>query len=88
MIRVNQIKAIGDCRIRCQFSDGMAGEYDLSAIIAGPGPMAEPLREPSFFARVYLERGAPTWPNGYDIAPGWLYRMMQESGCLSPALAA
>jgi hypothetical protein len=34
--------------------------------------MAEPLRDPEFFAPMFLEFGAPTWPFGFDIAPQWL----------------
>jgi hypothetical protein len=37
-----------------------------------PGSMIEPLRDEAYFGRVFLEFGAPTWPNGFDIAPEWL----------------
>jgi hypothetical protein len=38
--------------------------------------MLEPLRDEMFFKKVYLDHGAPTWPNGFDIAPEWLRREM------------
>ena len=50
--------------------------------------MVEPLREPEFFARVFLEDGAPTWPNGYDVAPGWLRREIEAHGALVRDVAA
>ena len=28
-----------------------------------------PLKEPTFFARVFVELGALTWPNGFDLDP-------------------
>lgn len=62
MIEVAKIKCVGGYRLRATFSDGMAGEYDFSAIVGAGGPMAEPLRDPAFFGRVFLEDGAPTWP--------------------------
>jgi hypothetical protein len=31
--------------------------------------MVEPLRDPAYFARVFLEDGAPTWPNGLTLHP-------------------
>lgn len=34
--------------------------------------MVEPLRDLTFFRRVALVDGAPTWPNGYDACPDWL----------------
>jgi hypothetical protein len=29
---------------------------------------------------VFLDYGAPTWPNGFDIAPEWLRREMEAAG--------
>jgi hypothetical protein len=88
MIKVAKIKCLGGHRLRATFSDGMAGEYDFSAIIGDGGPMVEPLRDPAFFARVFLEDGALTWPNGFDVAPGWLRREIEAAGALSRDVAA
>jgi hypothetical protein len=88
MIEVAKIGCIGGHRLRATFSDGMAGEYDFSAIVGAGGPMAEPLRDPAFFARVFLEDGAPTWPNGFDAAPGWLRREIEATGGLARDAAA
>jgi hypothetical protein len=44
--------------------------------------MAQPLRDPSFFAQAFLDRGAPTWPNGYDMAPWALHTDMEREGLL------
>jgi hypothetical protein len=80
MIKVAKLKCLGGHQLRATFSDGMAGEYDFSAIASGSGPMVEPLRDPVFFARVFLEDGSPTWPNGFDVAPGWLRREIEAAG--------
>ncbi|HEY5130442.1 MAG TPA: DUF2442 domain-containing protein [Bradyrhizobium sp.] len=88
MIKVAKIRYLGGYRLRATFSDGMAGEYDFSAIVSESGPMVEPLRDPSYFARVFLEDGAPTWPNGFDVAPGWLRREIEAGGTLSRDAAA
>jgi hypothetical protein len=88
MIKVAKIKPLGGHRVRATFSDGMAGEYDFSAIVAEGGPMVEPLRDPAYFARVFLEDGAPTWPNGFDAAPGWLRREIEATGGLTRDAAA
>jgi hypothetical protein len=88
MIKVAKIKCLDGYRLRATFSDGMAGEYDFSAIVGGSGLMVEPLRDPAFFTRVFLEDGAPTWPNGFDVAPGWLRREIEAAGTLARDAAA
>jgi hypothetical protein len=49
--------------------------------------MLEPLRDETYFGRVFLEFGAPTWPNGCDIAPEWLRREMAAAGELTRVAA-
>ena len=88
MIKVARISPLGGYRLRATFSDGMAGEYDFAAVVGESGPMVEPLRDVAFFARVFLEDGAPTWPNGYDVAPGWLRREIEARGALVRDAAA
>ncbi len=87
MIKVAKINWLGGHRPHATFSDGMAGEYDFSSIIGEGGPMAEPLRDPDYFGRVFLEHGAPTWPNGFDAALGWLRREIEATGVLSREVA-
>jgi hypothetical protein len=50
--------------------------------------MLVPLRDENYFARVFLEFGALTWPNGFDIAPEWLRREMSERNELQRNAAA
>ena len=77
MIKVAKIKCLDGHRLRATFSDGMAGEYDFSEIVGQGGPMVEPLRDPAYFVRVFLEDGAPTWPNGFDMCPDWLRKQVE-----------
>lgn len=46
------------------------------------GPMNEPLQDEFFFARVFLENGALTWPNGYDLSPWNVRKRMEAAGAL------
>ena len=87
MIKVAKLKYLGEYRLRATFSDGMAGEYDFAAIVAESGPMVEPLRDPAYFARVFLEDGAPTWPNGFDVDPINLYMELRDAGALTRVAA-
>jgi hypothetical protein len=83
MIEVAGIGYLDGYRLRVTFSDGTAGEYDFADIVKESGPMIEPLRDPVYFARVFLERGAPTWPNGYDACPDWLQQEIDSAGNLA-----
>lgn len=87
MLKVREIAWLGDHRLRVTFTDGSGGTHDFSAMVQEAGPMMEPLRDPAFFGRAFLEFGAPTWPNGFDIAPRWLQMEMQAAGTLMPRAA-
>jgi hypothetical protein len=57
-------------------------------LLAREGEMVEPLKDPTYFARVFIEDGALTWPNGYDLDPIALHREMKEAGQLRRTDAA
>ena len=61
----------GDHRIHLVFHDGREKTLDFSAWLVGP--VFEPLRDPAYFQRFFLEAGTVNWPNGADIAPETLY---------------
>jgi hypothetical protein len=67
MIDVIDLKRLGNHRLEIVFSDGSCGVRDFADIVAHEGEMVRPLREPDYFARVFIEHGALTWPNGYDV---------------------
>jgi hypothetical protein len=83
LTKVTSLEKLGGFRLRVRFNDGSGGIHDFSGMTHEPGSMLEPLRDEAFFARVFLEFGAPTWPNGFDIAPEWLRREMEAAGELT-----
>jgi hypothetical protein len=82
--KVVEISAIHPYRLKVRFSDGASGVHDYSALVNETGPMIEPLRDPNYFARVFLDYGAPTWPNSFDMCPDWLRMEMERAGELVP----
>ena len=80
LTKVTTFEKLGGFRLRVRFSEGM---HDFAAMVQEPGSALEPLRNEGYFARVFLEFGAPTWPNGFDIAPEWLRREMEAAGELT-----
>ena len=69
------------------FNAGQEGTDDRSRRVQETGPMIEPLRDVGFFARAFLEFGAPTWPNGFHMSPEWLRRQMQDASELTASAA-
>lgn len=87
--KVVDLKIVGPAEFDVVFSDGARGHYDASNMLETiSGPMVDPLKKPEYFARVYLELGAPTWPNGYDMCPDWLRMEIEKAGQLSNSVAA
>ena len=67
----------GGYRIWLVFNDGVEGTVDFSDWLTGP--VFEPLKEPAYFERFFLDGGTVAWPNGADIAPETLYERAQSS---------
>ena len=44
--------------------------------------MVEPLRDPAFFRRVFVQCGVLTWPNGFDLDAVRLHDEMRAAGLL------
>jgi hypothetical protein len=87
LTKVVKLEKHGDFRLAVYFNDGSFGTHNFADLVKRPGEMREPLRDPAYFDRVFLEFGAPTWPKGYDMAPEWLRREMVEAGELRRAAA-
>ncbi len=86
---VTHIESLGGFRLRVRFSDGKEGVHDFTPMVreSNPGPMLKPLCDASFFARVFIELGAPTWPNGFDICPDYLHQQMEAADELTQVAA-
>jgi hypothetical protein len=58
-------------RIHLTFNDDLERTVDFRPWLEGP--IFEPLKDPNYFRRFFLEGGTVAWPNGADIAPETLY---------------
>ena len=88
LIKVRKAKSVGDHRLKIEFSDDTIGERDFSFIKREAGPMLEPLKDPAYFRRVFVEDGVLTWPNGYDWDPIALHDEMKAEDLLRQVDAA
>jgi hypothetical protein len=73
LVDITAVEVIGAYRLRLTFEDGTVGVADFSD--RDWRGVFEPLRDPSYFARVAVdpESGTIAWPNGVDMAPEPLY---------------
>jgi hypothetical protein len=72
-VRVTAVEVLPEYRLRLTFDDGAVTEADFADDLWGP--LAEPLRDPAYFARVVVDPQSRTilWPNGYDPSPEVLH---------------
>lgn len=87
MVRAVRAKALEGYRLEIVFDDQMTGVLDLSDFVS-TGVVTEPLRDPAFFARVFIEMGVPTWPNGCDYDAINAHMQLEAAGLLKKIDAA
>ena len=63
--------------VSTRFDDGTEKRIDVSQWFKGP--VFEPLKDPKFFKKFFIEAGTLAWPNGVDIAPEALYAARESS---------
>jgi hypothetical protein len=73
-VRVLEVRHVRDHILWLRFSDGLAGEVDLSAELIGP--MLQPLCDAELFARVRIEGPTIAWPTGADWPPEALHHLV------------
>lgn len=91
MIKIVAADHVNDHEIRLLFSDDSDdshGVFEFTPFLEAGTPMTEPLRDPAFFRRYFLELGALAWPNGFDLSASSLQKRLEESGRLHRSSAA
>ncbi|GMU49797.1 MAG: hypothetical protein AMXMBFR31_20230 [Candidatus Desulfobacillus denitrificans] len=79
--RLRAVDVLPEWRLAVTFNDGLTGTLDLAELVNGPDAgVFEALRDPGFFARVFLDCGAIAWPNGADLAPEVMHEEILRNG--------
>ena len=65
---VKLVRSLADYMLYVELVDGRSGVFDMRAHLNHPGLAA--LKDPTYFEQVRVLFGAPTWPDGEDVAPG------------------
>lgn len=75
---ITKIEIKKNYHLICTFDNGVIKDFDMSKIVLQKGTMIEPLKGQTFFKKVFLEMGTPTWPNGYDVCSDLIYTEGKE----------
>ena len=67
----------GGYKIHLTFNDGLQSTVDFSQWL--DGPVFEPLKDPKYFERFFIEGGTVAWPNGADVAPETLHERAKSN---------
>jgi len=87
IIHVTKLKIVGAHSLVVTFDNGVHKRINLRRELYGP--IFEPLRDPSYFAKAFVDADSRTvtWPNGADFAPDFLYQLESEELPVTPATA-
>jgi hypothetical protein len=77
MTKLVEAKWLGERLIELRFSDGLGGTWDATALLKRTGPLLEPLQDPIYFARFFIDAGALCWPNGLELSPDRLHEQVE-----------
>ena len=79
MIKILSFQFLEDDQLFLEFSDSSKGVFALSAYLESKqGTLLEPLKNPDYLKRVFLDAGALAWPNGLEISPARIYELTQK----------
>ena len=82
MIKLIEARYQGEFQVSLRFSDGKEGLFDGRELLKRSGPLLEPLRDETYFKRVFIDAGALSWPNGLELSPT---RLHETCRALTPA---
>ncbi len=78
---VAEVHPLSNYCLSVKFLDGTTGEVDMSKLVTSEqaGVFAK-LCDQTFFAKVFVEYGAVTWPGEIDLAPDAMYKEIKQHG--------
>jgi hypothetical protein len=82
---VIEVLTSSDYRLSVRFVDGTAGEVDLSRLVlSNNAGVFAALRDPTLFAKAFVEYGAVVWTGEIDLAPDAMYDEIRKQGRWTP----
>jgi hypothetical protein len=69
--RAKKAKALDGFKIEVEFANGEIRHFDMAPLLNYP--VYQPLKDRSYFEKVFVSAGIVQWPNEADISPDLLY---------------
>ena len=76
--RVTHVTAEKHLMLKVCFQDGTQGYVHFKP--SHLWGVFEPLKNPDFFNKVFIDHGAVTWPGELDLAPDAMHAAIQQHG--------
>jgi hypothetical protein len=78
MIWVESAEHAGEYRLKLRFNDGTEGTVDLRDVVChDPRPVFRQASDPEVFRRFKVDMDTVVWEHGLDLAPEFLYDLVQ-----------
>jgi hypothetical protein len=75
---VVDVKPLEHLGLAVRFADGLIGEVRFAPEhLTG---VFEPLKDPDYFRKVYIDHGVVEWPGQIDLAPDAMYNEIKANG--------
>lgn len=68
LLRIKDVEAVDGFRLKLRLTNGMLVQRDVEHLLTG-AVFAQIRRDATDFAKVFVDEGALTWPNGADLCP-------------------
>jgi hypothetical protein len=82
MIELVRIEIVEGRTLELTFSDGTKGRWRADSVIERDTVLTQPLKDPAYFARAFIEAGALAWPNGLEFSAHSLHKKLDSAGGL------
>ena len=80
MIKLIDVKTTAHQQLELTFSDHSHGVFHGAHDLASrQGPLLDALRDPTYFARCFIDAGALCWPNGLELSAARLQELVDST---------
>jgi hypothetical protein len=80
MQKIFRAKVLSGYQAHLKFESGLSGILNFEKLLPFEGEVFQEFKDPSYFARMEVDKGTLRWPNETDICSDTLYSWMEKFG--------